>query len=175
MDFGFLLVFVALLLPIGLYISRPLFEPRSVAVSEAEHRFSALLAERDRILDAIRELDMDNAMGKFTPELYASQRTELVRQGAVILRQLDEVHSIDPHLESDNRLEEALTPVPLAALGEVQIAGAPVPAYEFDYDLENLVSARRQGRQGKAVGFCHRCGHPIQQQDKFCSPCGATA
>jgi predicted amidophosphoribosyltransferase len=28
--------------------------------------------------------------------------------------------------------------------------------------------------QGKAAGFCPKCGRPVQAADRFCPKCGAT-
>jgi zinc-ribbon domain len=174
MDIGSIFVFIALLLIVGLFVSRPLFENRSVAVSQTEQRYSSLMADRDRVLDSIRELDMDNEMGKLPPDLYASQRTELVRQGVEILQQLDDLQAIEPQLEGDRQLGQALA-APVENPSQAETAGMRVDdASSFDHDLENLVSVRRQGHSVKAAGFCPKCGNPVQQHDRFCSRCGAT-
>jgi hypothetical protein len=171
MDIGSLLIFGSLFLLVGVFVSRPLFERSSTALSANEHRASSLLAERDRVLDSIRELDMDYAMGKISPEDYGDQRGGLLRRGAEILRQLDEMAPNIPLPETGHppELDAGLLPQGFAA-----VASTPVSTLEFDYELENLVSARRQSRSIKAAGFCHRCGNPIHQKDRFCSRCGAT-
>ncbi len=64
MDFGSIFLILALLLMVILFISRPFL---STAVSAAavkaerdeDHRRSALLAERDRLLTSVKELDFD--------------------------------------------------------------------------------------------------------------------
>ena len=168
MELGSVLIFLAMLLLVALFISRPLFENRSVSVTLAEHQYSALLAERDRILDAIRELDMDNAMGKISEDVYTGQRTVLLQQGADVLRQMDELQTADPDLA---KLEPAPAPALVAATQPQTMQPGSV---DYDYDLENLVSARRQSKSGKATGFCHQCARPIQENDRFCAHCGAT-
>jgi hypothetical protein len=174
MDIGSLFVFLAILLIVGLFVSRPLFENRSVAVSQVEHRYSALMADRDRILDSIRELDMDREMGKLPADLYTSQRADLVRQGADVLRQLDDLQAIDPKFQDDRQLEQALA-APVEVPPQIPSPeDSTADANSFDHDLENMVSARRQGRSVKAAGFCHKCGNPVHQLDRFCSRCGAT-
>jgi hypothetical protein len=171
MDFGSVFVFLALLLLVGLYVSRPLFEKRSTALTPIEHQVSSLLAERDRVLDSIRELDMDYSMGKITPEDYRSQRAVMLQRGAEILRQLDGLMP-EANLEVSESFPEAES-VPQPA-GLAQPSSLAVSSRDFNYDLENLVSARRQYKSVKAAGFCHQCGNPIHQQDRFCSRCGAT-
>ncbi|MDX1436728.1 MAG: zinc ribbon domain-containing protein, partial [Anaerolineales bacterium] len=162
---------LALLVLVGFYISRPLFEKSATAFSPAEHEYSTLLAERDQILDAIRELDMDNSMGKITPEVYNGQRTALLQQGADILRQMDALEAADPDLVIDQQKEGVISPPPEE---ELQVYQKPTAVAQYDEELENLVSARRQSRTGKSAGFCAKCGHPVQENDRFCAHCGAT-
>jgi hypothetical protein len=42
-----------------------------------------------------------------------------------------------------------------------------------DDPLEAQLANRRRERQGKAAGFCHKCGGPLQKSDLFCPKCGA--
>ena len=171
MDIGSLLIFGSLFLLVGVFVSRPFFEGRSVELSPTEGQVSSLLAERDRILDSIRELDMDYAMGKIRPEDYGDQRGGLLQRGAEVLRQLDEMAPHIPLRETGAQPELDGGPLPQ---GIAAAASTTISTLDFDYELENLVSARRQSRSIKAAGFCHRCGNPIHQKDRFCSRCGAT-
>ena len=90
MDIGSIFLILALLLLVGLFVSRPLFERRAVAVSREEHELSFLMAERDRILTALQELDFDHSLGKIPAEDYPGQRAALLQRGADILRQMDQ-------------------------------------------------------------------------------------
>ena len=90
MDFGSILTLLAILLLTALYIGRPLYEHGATAISPVEHELSALLAERDRILNALSELDFDHTLGKIPENDYPVRRQQLVRRGAEILQQLDE-------------------------------------------------------------------------------------
>lgn len=88
MALGSLLLFLALLLVVAFFVVRPLLE------ADAEHELpdpalSHWAAERDRALDALAELDADQAMGKVPADLYAAQRAELLAAGALALRQLE--------------------------------------------------------------------------------------
>lgn len=84
MDIGSILLILGLLLLVTLFIARPLMEKRSVVVSQEEHELSALLAERDRLLNALQELDFDYAMGKIPEEEYPAQRSVLLQRGAEV-------------------------------------------------------------------------------------------
>lgn len=98
MDLGSLFLILALLILVGLFISRPFFENdkqlaplQAAASSQEEHELSSLLAERDQVLTALQELDFDHALGKIPDEDYPAQRAALVQRGADILRQLDTI------------------------------------------------------------------------------------
>jgi hypothetical protein len=163
MDLGALFLLLTLVLLVGAIISRPFFfrEAEETEVSASlpeEHQRSTLLAERDRLLNALRELEFDHNLGKVPEEDFPEQRAALVKATADVLRQLDAI-------------EGAAAPEgkPAAA---VEMDGQPeIP----DEDLEELVAAHRRARpvDGKATGFCSKCGKPAAKTDKFCSRCGA--
>ena len=90
MDLGSIFLLLALLILTALYIGRPLYERSATVVRPVEHEHSALLSERDRILDALSELDFDHDLGKIPEGDYPLQRRQLVQRGAEVLRQLDE-------------------------------------------------------------------------------------
>ncbi|MBU0510386.1 MAG: hypothetical protein KJ638_01630 [Chloroflexi bacterium] len=90
MDLGSIFLLLSLLILTALYIGRPLYERSATAVRPVEHELSALLAERDRVLNALSELDFDHALGKIPEDDYPLQRKKLIQRGAEVLRQLDE-------------------------------------------------------------------------------------
>ena len=74
MDLGSIFLIIALLMLVALYVAQPLVKRKSKIVSEEEQQRSALLAERDRILDALQELDFDHQLGKVPAKDYPGQR-----------------------------------------------------------------------------------------------------
>src|SRR5690349_50087 len=97
---GSLFLILALALVVGLFIAQPFFKNVSgsnadkestvrSAEEEREHQRSSLLAERDRVLNALQELDFDYALGKVPAEEYPLQRSALLKTGADVLRHLD--------------------------------------------------------------------------------------
>jgi hypothetical protein len=71
MDIGSLFLILALALAVGLFIAQPFLNSafkegsgRKVAFEARDHVRSALLAEREQVLDALQELDFDQALGK---------------------------------------------------------------------------------------------------------------
>jgi len=89
MDLGSILIILTLVLLTVTFITRPLIEQKSVCGTDEDHRLSALQAERDRVLDALQELDMDHAMGKVPLDDYQMQREVLLGRGANILKTID--------------------------------------------------------------------------------------
>ncbi len=181
MDIGSIFLILGLLVLVGLYISRPLLEKKSVAISQEEHEISALLAERDRLLGALQELDFDFALGKIPEGEYPSQRAALVQRGADVLRRLDEMQPETARGDVEERIEMQIAArradaarVPAGAGGNgssISIKPA-VQAVGQDDDLETLIANRRRVRKEKSAGFCPQCGGPLQKSDRFCPKCG---
>jgi len=179
MDIGSLLLLFALLVIIGLYIARPLLDPETAAATpqedQKEHDLSTLLAERDRILTALEELDFDNALGKIPSADYPTQRARLVSQGANVLRELDGLDGDKSDAEIERRIEEAIAERRITTSSTGWTEGAPQPQavlVDADDEVEVQLAARRRSRQDKSAGFCPQCGRPVQQSDRFCPKCG---
>ena len=192
MDIGSILIIFALVLLVGLYIAKPILEHQGKAVSQEEHEYSSLLAERDRALTALQELDFDFNLGKIPEEDYPTQRALILQYGADILRKLDAYQptsvsaSPEKHLQAEERLEQTIAARRLEKSGLnpglAEIDGnSPVKGGNGtgtvrvaapDDQLEALIAERRRKRQGKTAGFCHQCGSPLQQSDHFCPRCG---
>ena len=176
MDIGSIFLILALLIPVALFISRPLFERKATSVSDQELEVSSLLAERDRVVTTLQELDLDYNLGKIPAQDYPLQRTALLQHGADVLRKLDANQALSHAAPAEDRLEVAIA-ARRAGL-TAQSVGArkngngvpPIP----DDDLEQKIASRRRLRQEKAGGFCPKCGRPVQVSDRFCPKCGAT-
>lgn len=178
MDLGSLLVILALILLVGMVISRPFYQrgahkpliESASATRQAEHTRSALLAERDRVILALQDLEFDNTLGKIPPEDYPAQRAALLNAGADALRQLDELDATQGTLSAEDRLEAAVAA--RRADKAIQTGQRRAPAAQPEDEIDALVAARRKTRPEKAAGFCPKCGKPAVKGDKFCSRCG---
>jgi hypothetical protein len=93
MDLGSIFLILALLILAILFIAQPFLETtqRDEVVRDPldDHELSSALAERDRVLTALQELDFDHNLGKIPAEDYAPQRAHLVQRGVEALRRLD--------------------------------------------------------------------------------------
>lgn len=155
MDIGSFFIIVALLIPVIGFILYPLREAPTLSEREGG-RFSSLLEERERILEALAELDFDNELGKIPEDLYPLQRAHLLEKGAAVLRQLDELQP-ESEVPAGDKLENMIAARKAAA-------GDP---------LEEKIADRKQAGEKPAKGsFCPECGGRIEPGDKFCVSCG---
>lgn len=154
----FLLLIVLIL--IVLFVTRPFFEPRHLHTKVSDHELSSLLAERERLLTALQELDFDQTLGKIPAEDYPLQRAALLQKGAEVLRKLDALASITSSQAGNKKLTPVSEPESIAHISED--------------DLEDMLAKRRNTRKEKTAGFCPKCGRPVLQSDVFCPSCGNT-
>jgi hypothetical protein len=156
---------LAVLILVGIYLYAPFMERRARRVTEEEHELSTLMAERDRVINSLQELDFDFRLGKIPEEDYPVQRSTLLQKGADILRKID---SLAPQAtaaqDTEARLERAIA----ARRADASLAQVPVT----DDDLESMIMARRKNRTSKSAGFCPKCGKPVMVTDRFCPSCG---
>jgi len=165
MDIGSILLILAILILVVVYITQPLMQRNAASVSDEEQEYSALLADRDRVLNILQELDFDHTLGKIPEDIYPSERTALLQRGAAILRKIDEYKGQPALDEATARLEAAMEP------HSKDEADADSPGIEDD-PLEAMIANRLYAREGKSSGFCPQCGHAVQQSDHFCPKCG---
>jgi len=157
---------LAIFILVAMYLYAPFMERRARRVTEEEHELSTLMAERDRVINALQELDFDFKLGKIPTEDYPVQRTDLLQKGADILRKIDSFSPIPASTQDEEtRLEKAI------AARRADAAAEPRPEVS-DEDIESIISSRRKNRKVKAGGFCPKCGKPIQATDRFCPSCG---
>ncbi len=156
MDLGSLLVGLALLLAVAFYVAQPILEGRGVRekpVTPAER----LAAERETVLNALRDLDFDHATGKIANEDYEPQRAALVAQGIAILKLIETAQPA----RSTEAVEQAVAPRRKGRAGR-----------SLDEQIEAEIEARRRAA-APAEGACPKCGTPAKPGDKFCAKCGA--
>jgi hypothetical protein len=186
MEIGAILLLAAVLIGVGFFVAVPFMEgrratagapSRGYAAAISDQELSSLLAERDRLINTLQELDFDYTLGKIPAEAYPAQREELLRRGADVLRRIDALN-VSPSPEgkdAESRIEAAvaarradassqLTPA-LSAAGAAGMAAV-------DDDIESRVSARRSERKDQSGGFCPNCGKPVLSSDRFCPHCG---
>lgn len=168
MDIGSVLLILAIGLLAAVYIGRPLVEDHSRGISEREHLLSTLMAERDRLLEALLELDFDYKLGKVPEEIYPGQRASLMERGAEILKQLDALEPEGGEGDAADRVEAAIA---------ARRAGGDGDALEGKIaERKKMKNAPRKKGDSKTATagtrFCPACGKPVQAGDRFCPNCG---
>jgi hypothetical protein len=156
---------LAILILVTMFLYAPFMERRARRVTEEEHELSTLMAERDRVINSLQELDFDFKLGKIPDEDYPMQRANLLQKGADILRKID---SLAPQPASTQDTESRLEKAIAARRADASAARPQIS----DDDLESMISSRRKGRKEKSAGFCPRCGKPVLVTDRFCPSCG---
>lgn len=160
---------LAIFILVAMYLYAPFMERRARRVTAEEHELSALLAERDRVVNSLQELDFDFKLGKIPEEDYPTQRTGLLQKGADILRKID---SFSPQAASAQDEEARLEQVIAARRADTASAKPEAAVEVTDEDVESMISSRRRNRKEKSAGFCPKCGKPILAADRFCPSCG---
>jgi len=165
MEIAALLLTLGVIVLVGLYLYAPLLERQGHRVTLEEHELSALLAERDRVVNSLQELDFDFRLGKIPEGDYPVQRAALLQKGADILRSID---SYSPQSataqDTESRLEKAVAS---------RRADASAKQAELsDDEIESMIISRRKVRKNKSGGFCPKCGKPVLATDRFCPSCG---
>lgn len=159
------------------------------------------MAERDRVINSLQELDFDFKLGKIPSEDYPTQRTKLLERGADVLRKIDSLtpdgrsnsgrNAPQTTKNSSRRKEKLRKPdsstvvapntgvMPQNVEDRIEEAIAtrradrPMAKREpTDEKIESMISARRMKRKEKSAGFCPRCGKPVLASDRFCPSCG---
>jgi len=167
MQIAAILLTLGVIILVGLFLYAPFLERSGRRVTEEEHEFSSLLAERDRAVNSLQELDFDFKLGKIPEGEYPAQRADLLQKGADILRKIDSFSAnAGSAQDTESRLEKAVAA--RRADGSTEIEQLT------DDDLESMIIDRRKTRKEKSAGFCPNCGKPIMAADKFCPSCGNT-
>ncbi len=197
---GSLFLILALGVIVALFVARPFLQGSSKdstgwelsVEQEREHVRSSLLAEHDRVLTALQELDFDYALGKVPAEGYPFQREALMKTGADVLRKLDSIAAPSTQETAEDRIEAAVAArradaqrgsqvkephisemAHSAASGGSVTAATGGPNKRGD-ELEDIIAMRKRERKESSGGFCPHCGKTVSKSDKFCSKCGAT-
>lgn len=165
MTIGSIFLGLALLILVGLFVSRPLLKP-DWQTSPKSTPLQALQAQKEAILVQIRNLEFDFETGKLAEADYQVTREEYMVVAEEIFRQLDEsgadftdfAHEQDgstllPSLEDD--IERAIA----RRRTKTALIGQPV---------EGFAPVETKG----AAKFCPECGKPNDPDDKFCANCG---
>lgn len=156
-----------LLLVVAYLIARPF-----LALPETEDPgVDQLLEDEERLLAALRELDMDFNTGKLPEDDYRKLRARRIAQIDATRQAIEkadvEAEEADVEVQTDEtELEttEEVVPELAAASGN---GSAPT---DLDDELERAIAARKHVLEERP---CPACGVPYHTEDRFCRSCGA--
>jgi hypothetical protein len=148
MELGSLLIVIFLFILSGLFILRPFFVHTGAGGRAGTTIRDSLVAERERLLHAIEEIDLEYELDKISPEEHTRNRDILLSEAAIVLKELDDL----PKSGSAKRKKAA-------------------PVQKED-DLEIMIADRRKQLKGEISLKCPRCGESVEKGASFCSHCG---
>ena len=152
MEFGSILILMAILLPVLAYLAQPIVSGQGMEVSRRERRLSTLEAERDHLISTIQEMDADFSMGKMDLADYQAERSALITRGAETLREID-------------TLTDSKVGVDASSVHETDRS--------LEAELEARVAQMRKVQPETPTKYCPQCGSKVLELDRFCSACGA--
>lgn len=169
---GSMLLGAALVLIVVLYLARPFAMPEDEERRVNREEIDSLLLRKESILRDIRELDDDYEGAKVAPELYMVRRPQMVKQAALLMKQLD-----------DHGFVEAGDAVPADVDAQIEAAVRRVRTpQQLDEQLEAAIQqARRKPAvpaaapvvaANGATHYCPQCGRRVEPEDRFCPKCG---
>ena len=171
---------LALVVAVAVYIAAPFTaRPREIAAPEESSR-DRLLAERNTVLTAIRDLDFDFQTGKLLEEDYRTVREKYAVRGVAILKELDTLPEPNRQPVVPARRQKAATmdEIEAAVQARRRATSQAIGRAAEDDDIEAAIRARRQSARRNPQSEiqamqCPVCGKPVDSIDKFCAKCGA--
>ena len=180
MDIVVAFIGTAIVVIVAAYVAQPLLVRTRLKAATEDSPRDKLLAERDAIYTAIRDLDFDFQTGKLVEADYSAMRDKYTARGVEILKELDAL--------GDDRKTSAAVADEIEAAVRARRQAKTVPSASREDDIEAAVRARRQPASGvpqsatlapavTSAGVrkpqCPKCGRPIDPSDRFCGRCGA--
>ncbi len=149
MAFGSLIIILAIFVLSGVVIIRPFWVELDTRKVPHPGKYDSLLAERERLLSSIEDLDLEYDLKKISSQEHTRNRDILLAQAAEVLMELDKLG-----IPSKNKQQLGTPPV----VGD---------------DLEKMIAARRRELQQEKSNFCSSCGKAVKAGDQYCGHCGA--
>ncbi len=165
---------VAILGIVGLYVARPLLQPRINRKGRIS-RYDRLKVQKEALLIRISDLDFDYETGKLTETDYQHQRSEIMAKATSILMQMDKLDARSPISEPVSAQRESVkTTSDIDA--EIEAAVAQIrtsvgATNEVNIKQESGEKRPSQDPKNESI-ICGQCGHAADYGDKFCTICG---
>ena len=148
MEFSSLLIVIFIFVLSGIFIMRPFLVDEKTPRKAGSSRNDSLMAEKERLLLAIEELDLELELEKISSEEHHRNRDILLAEAADVIKQLDKLQKPSSTKKKTSKPKKA------------------------DDDLERLIDERRQQLKNEKSLVCPACGKTVDKGAQFCSHCG---
>ena len=148
------MIFVAAVLVIGVLVFTLSVRPRDLPAPEPVSPVKHLEERKATIYENLRDLQFEYRVGKLSDHDYARTKTDLQRQLAAVMAEIDKVVGVVAPAP-------ASVPVPPAH---------PAPSRDREGAVPASPSAPNGDRQGAIL--CPHCGAHFPNPMKFCGECG---
>ncbi len=171
---------IAILGIVGLYVAKPLLQPRFSRRSRVS-RLDRLKIQKEAALILIGDLDFDYQTGKLTEDDYQQRRSELMAEAALILQQMDNLQGQSASSESisaETEIVRSTSNIDAEVEAAIAKTAAQIRAAETTKKGSDIKSESQRGDPSQKLEteriICAKCGHAADSGDKFCSICGHT-
>ena len=160
MELGTLFVQLSILIIIVMIVLRHFFNAPYHSHRTLESTYSTisvqkkiliLLTQQEQLRERKAEIDTDYAQGKI-PSRFFQYAKEILRKDE------EEVLYLIQQIKAKAALD------------------AEKPPFHMDKEeseqLETMISEHRKMNREKVIGFCSKCGKPVQKSDVYCARCG---
>lgn len=173
---GSALMGVALVVIVLLYLARPFAMDEDEEVRINREEIDGLLLRKESLLRDIRELDDDYEAAKVAPELYASRRPQMMKQAALIMKQLDDHGYVEaagtPAADLDAQIEAAVRRIRTPEQLDEQMEAAILQARQATAKAPAVLPSPPSPTVNGSTRFCPQCGRRVESGDRFCPQCG---
>ncbi len=148
MEFSSFLTVVMIFVLSGIFILRPFFVEDETKRKSGSPKMDSLMADKERLLLAIEELDQEFELEKIPSIEHNRNRDILLSEAAEVIKQLDKFQ------KPSSSKKKTLSPP------------------KADDDLERMITKRRQQLKSEKSQKCPHCGKAVVRGGQFCSHCG---
>lgn len=169
----------------------PLLDKTPAPVLVEDDRLAEMIARKEAVIAAIRDLEFDYRVGKLTEEDYQRYDQRLRRQAIGYMQQIEQIAPASTELERGIEAEIARhRRVPdgsaVASSVAAQVTATPGMAAPSRAAPSRAAAGERVAAvalpasptpqtprtNGSSPRFCTNCGQPLQTGNKFCAHCG---
>ena len=149
MEFSSLLIVIFIFILSGVFIMRPFLVEEKKPKRSGSSRADSLIAEKERLLLAIEELDLEHELDKISGQEHNRNRDILLAEAVDVLKQLDKIQK--PGSSKKKK---------------------PPTSAKVDDNLEKLINERREQLKNNKSLKCPSCDQAVNEGAQFCSNCG---